>query len=60
MKQVRKISYLPNPNKGTLPYIRLSGNWLMSFGFYVGMNFKLTTEQNKIIIETIKQSEDNK
>ena len=50
----RRVSYISRKKKEA-PYIRLSGQKLADAGFGIGNEFKLTIEQDKLILERIQQ-----
>ena len=56
MKIKRKVSYQRLINKPVVPFIRLSGQWLENAGFSIGREFTLTSQDNKLILEPIKES----
>lgn len=39
-----------NTNFKSVPYIRLSGNWLQEAGFGIGSLFVAEVEENKIVL----------
>lgn len=57
MKTKRIISYRSNSKFKTVPFIRLSGEWLQSFGFSVGMHFILTADRNSIKLQLVDSKE---
>ena len=57
MKTKRIISYRANNKFKAVPFIRLSGAWLQSIGFGVGMHFILSTDKNSIRLQLINSKE---
>ncbi len=57
MKTKRIISYRANHKFKTVPFIRLSGAWLQSIGFNVGMHFILSADRSSIKLQLINSKE---
>ena len=53
MKTLR-VSYLPESQIGSVPYIRLRGAWLRAAGFEIGDQMTVSVEQGKLTFTVAK------
>ena len=57
MKNIRKVSYKALRGFRKVPYIRISGNWLLKHGFDVGCQYRLKVINNIILLEPVNKEE---